>query len=525
MTRFLCALVFVFHVGTIWGNTQIMVHVTRPGGGFETLLIFANQDSSQSNEIRLLAFGTSQLPITVPLTLAAGENQYHTVTELFGTADVEFFLVDASEKVQVLAQYQAQTGHASPVQVGSQYRQSANWQLYPGNWEVAWDGLAIVNLNGLSAHVQCKQLDAFGTVLNERVLFEDLSPMQKGLCVVDALFPFVANSHFVIESDQSVAVLGLRGTRNSTAPSILWENEVVPLDAEASASVVPTTPGLHVCTFPFEHNLRRYYLQIPEDYDPKIPTPVVFYFHGGGGSYVGVRTSGWLTAAQEAGWIVVAPDGTPSFGSNSLGHTWNGPHCCGAALVRHIDEPSFLRALLGQLMVSLNLDRRAVFASGFSNGGMSTHVLASELPSLLAAVSVAGTTIGGAPHDGQPIVTIAPPAEPVPILMMHGMLDTNVNYFGGSGEMGGDRYDISFAESTEFWVTANGCLGPPKDEVTSYGSMQTYDSCGPRGTVIAVTIDAMGHQYPKADNGFDGARESIAFFQQFARKFGGNVGN
>ena len=122
---------------------------------------------------------------------------------------------------------------------------------------------------------------------------------------------------------------------------------------------------------------RIYLVHVPKSYDDAKPTPVVLAFHGGGSNAEQmVRFCGLNGKADEAGFIVVYPNGTGLF-PRTL--TWNGGNCCGYAMRNKVDDVAFVRALLDDLAKVARIDNKRVYATGMSNGAIISYRSASEL--------------------------------------------------------------------------------------------------------------------------------------------------
>ena len=176
------------------------------------------------------------------------------------------------------------------------------------------------------------------------------------------------------------------------------------------------------------------------------------------------------------------------------GYTHNGGGCCSSANSEGIDDVAFARALLehvaamGQIDTRRSsstpaastaaptsssphtsataapwwgIDRRRVYATGFSNGGFMVNRLACEASDLFAAVaSVSGIL---APRNN-PVMDpngtagnfTCTPGRPVPVLHVHGTEDPLVDY-NGNTFMGWDGV-VNF---TEAWAARNGCHEAP----------------------------------------------------------------
>ena len=99
---------------------------------------------------------------------------------------------------------------------------------------------------------------------------------------------------------------------------------------------------------------------------------------------------------------------------------WNDgePVAAGAAP----DDLRFLAALIDTLAAELGIDRKRVYAAGFSNGASMAYRLACQRPELVAAV---------APVSGgmtAPVASACPRGVPVSIIAMHGTEDPLVPF-------------------------------------------------------------------------------------------------
>src|SRR5262249_54917067 len=163
---------------------------------------------------------------------------------------------------------------------------------------------------------------------------------------------------------------------------------------------------------------RRYLVHEPAE--GTAPRPLVIVLHGGGGSaQQAERGSDFDEVADRNGFVVVYPD--------SLGGYWNDGR--GVSFMRaqrdNIDDVKFIRAMVDQIAQENKIDRRRVFATGLSNGGLMSHRLAAEASDMIAAIApVAG---GMAPS----IAEAFNPRQPVSILIIQGEADPVVPIDGG----------------------------------------------------------------------------------------------
>jgi polyhydroxybutyrate depolymerase len=91
----------------------------------------------------------------------------------------------------------------------------------------------------------------------------------------------------------------------------------------------------------------------------------VLAYHGYTDSAEGVRTALGLTAvAQREGFVVAYPQGTLDNGGKTFHQVSYAFH-----RDRKVDDVKFARVLVDRLVRGLRLNRRAVYATGISNGG------------------------------------------------------------------------------------------------------------------------------------------------------------
>lgn len=135
---------------------------------------------------------------------------------------------------------------------------------------------------------------------------------------------------------------------------------------------------------------RSYLLHVPPQYAPDAPMPVVLAFHGGGANAGTMAAfSGLSEKADQAGFIVVYPEGT---GRLPRMHTFNAGNYCGQTAARDVD--AFVGRVLDDLECVANVDHRRIFATGMSNGTMMAYGLASELSDRIAAIAPDGGLMG-----------------------------------------------------------------------------------------------------------------------------------
>lgn len=137
------------------------------------------------------------------------------------------------------------------------------------------------------------------------------------------------------------------------------------------------------------------------------------------------------------------------------------------------DDVGFVKALITKIAASYSIDRRRVYATGISGGGLFAHLLGCRIPDQLAGIaSVAGNLL----------VSDYRPSRPISILELHGTDDPNVP-FGGIPEHG----IPSVTETMQQWARLDACGSPAKSQAGIVATT-AWTSCaqGTRVTLMAV---------------------------------------
>ncbi len=255
-----------------------------------------------------------------------------------------------------------------------------------------------------------------------------------------------------------------------------------------------TQPGDYTIFLNHQGKMRYYKIHIPKSYSPNQPTPLVLALHGGGGDMEIQATDKYynqISKSEKEGYIVIFPNGYSMFKSGKLA-TWNAGRCCGDARDEKIDDVGFIKEIVMNVQKQANIDRKRIFASGMSNGGMMAYRLACELPDIFKAVAaVAGT-------DNTAVCT---PKSPVSILHIHAQNDDHVIYKGGAGKTFRDPSKVtnftSVPATIEKWKKLNGCVTPAKKTLAVKGAFcETYAECTNKTEVKLCVTDSGAHSWP-----------------------------
>ena len=178
--------------------------------------------------------------------------------------------------------------------------------------------------------------------------------------------------------------------------------------------------------------------------DTAAPLIVLLHTYGRTGAVQDEYMS--LSALADAyGFIMVAPDGTPSAAENNP-RFWDASAACCNWEGAELDDSAYLIGVIDAVKAQYRIDEKRVFLLGHSNGAFMAHRMAHDHSDRIAAiVSLAGAD--------QSVERPAPP-HPVHVLQIHGDADTAISYDGG--EIRGAAYP-SARQSVENWAARNGC--------------------------------------------------------------------
>jgi len=295
----------------------------------------------------------------------------------------------------------------------------------------------------------------------------------------------------------------------------------------ASALASSLTPGDHVVTLKHGGRERSAIVHVPRRAAERQFLPVVLNFHGGGGYGGNQKEYSRLDAlAERENFIAVYPNGTGRLSGRLL--TWNAGTCCAYSVVNKIDDVGFVRALIDRLADEFPIDRRRIYATGMSNGGMMAHRLAAEASDVIAAV---------APVAGGLALPTIQSGRAVPVLHIHSVDDPRALYSGGLGPpfplTQSQVFHPNIDEMIKRWANHNGCAPEPMvaDRRTARGHSATqyiFPDCRDGAAVALWKLTGAGHVWPggkqkvlerilgPSTEVIDANREMWEFFKRFA---------
>ena len=191
--------------------------------------------------------------------------------------------------------------------------------------------------------------------------------------------------------------------------------------------------------------LRDYIVYIPASYDGSNAYPLLFSFHGGGGTSSDfINTNDMRPIADTAGFIAIYPQAAidPDDGSFSWLHKAPTTH----------NDIFFIEAIIDTLSTQYMIDNNRVYACGYSEGGIFSYELGCRLNNRIAAFSsVSGSMLDDAFRDSYYNLGFCSPVHPTAVLLIPGTNDMSPH----STYIGFQPYYMSVDEITTYWSSYN----------------------------------------------------------------------
>jgi poly(3-hydroxybutyrate) depolymerase len=235
---------------------------------------------------------------------------------------------------------------------------------------------------------------------------------------------------------------------------------------------------------------RQFRLFIHPSYVVSEPAPLILAFHG---------------KAQNASAMEFQTQfSSPGFNNNTIiaypqgiNKQWSGdPE---APLTSEINDIEFANDLLDYIEQEYCIDTSRVYATGFSNGGGLTDLLAcdTEVSTRMAAAAIASGAFYKDSALKEPLFSHCTPSHVLPIMEFHGSKDP-VEHYDGKTTPDGESYALP--EWAEEWAIRNGCnIGEENKTVKLFnGNVEkSMWSCGENeDVVIHYYIHGFGHGWP-----------------------------
>jgi polyhydroxybutyrate depolymerase len=202
--------------------------------------------------------------------------------------------------------------------------------------------------------------------------------------------------------------------------------------------------------------------------------------------------TGLSATADKHGFIVVYPNGT---GPGGVLQTWNAGLFPGELNKKKADDVKYLAKVLDDVEGACNVDKKRVYVTGLSNGGMMSYRLASELADRIAAI---------APVAGTMAVEKYAPSRPVSVVQFHGTKDTFVPFNGSANKKDAPAYlrFRSVDDTIKTCLKANECHETAKETEIAMTAdkvkviRKDYGKGKDGAEVVLYVIENGGHTWP-----------------------------
>jgi len=281
---------------------------------------------------------------------------------------------------------------------------------------------------------------------------------------------------------------------SSAAPTTVVAPTTVPAEFDPYVGAKPATDAVGKVSDEWvetpDGRQRHFRLYVPSTVRADEAAPLLIALHGGlGTSEQFAANSGFDELAEANGFIVLYPDGIRAVPERPGLQTWNGGYCCGPAARQNVDDVGYVRFLIDLLNGRFAIDATRVFAAGHSNGAIMAYRLACELSDRIVAIGVQAGSLG---VDG------CLPGEPVSVLHVHGLADTNHPVDGGTGTGVSGVEFRSGRVAVRTLAGLDGCDGGPSVEfVPSNPDLEatTWSNCESDAMVRLITVSGASHAW------------------------------
>ena len=260
-------------------------------------------------------------------------------------------------------------------------------------------------------------------------------------------------------------------------------------------------------TMTYDGMTRQYTVYVPAVYDGSSAVPLMFSFHGGGGTIAeNMAINDLGTIADTANFIAVYPQALPD------------PNDDGNALWIHkdpttVDDVLFIDALIDELSADYQIDQSRIYACGYSHGGEFTLSLGCRLNSRIAAIGVVARTMQTYTYNN------CSPVHPTGVMTILGTADGISNYNGVW--WAGVQYYVSAAQMHTFWALQNNCdtiatvSNVPNSNTSDGSTVERYTWSTALGSAYVEELKVIGggHDWPGSFGNMDiNATEEIWSF-------------
>ena len=187
---------------------------------------------------------------------------------------------------------------------------------------------------------------------------------------------------------------------------------------------------------------RSYRLHIPENVLEDAPLVVVMHGYSSSARVI-EEYSEMNRIADENGFVVVYPQGTTDDGGYNFFNVGYDFHSA-----VEVDDLGYIHALIEHLQETVSVSQKNVFATGMSNGGDMSYMLACQSDKIRAIAPISGCMM-------QHLFDSCEPLQSIPVLEIHGTLDDVTLIEGDLDNQGGWGPYMPLSDTIQFWVDHN----------------------------------------------------------------------
>ena len=236
---------------------------------------------------------------------------------------------------------------------------------------------------------------------------------------------------------------------------------------------------------------RQYIVHVPEDL-PSSGVGLIVAMHGYTGSAESMMSYSGLNAlADEYGFIVAYPQGTEDQQGNAFFNVGYGFHTDSA-----VDDVGYILTLVEHLAAKHSIDPLRVYATGMSNGGDMSYLLACKAADVFRAIApVAGTMMVATMDD-------CTPSAPMPVFAINGTADNITRYAGDYDDADGWGAYHSVDQIINLWAghaTAKARTSTTLNYADDFSiSVDRYTAETGTTEIILYRVEGGGHDWPGA---------------------------
>lgn len=205
-------------------GTRWLAHITGDGGGFKSTLLFHNRSTTEKRLV-LTPYDSEGNALGDQTVTVPGNQVMRKEKSSIVPPTTSHIAISGASECVVSVGYQAVLENASTAQIHETKPIGNRFTIFPGEWDVLFDGLAIINTGDTPTAITATQLSDQGQVLGTAVLSAELAPGAKFLGVLEGVFEQNSNSSIRIEATQPMAILALRLSKDSR---YLYGNQPLP---------------------------------------------------------------------------------------------------------------------------------------------------------------------------------------------------------------------------------------------------------------------------------------------------------